>query len=75
MRIVFILLTLILVGCKPDPIEACVEAEKKRLRLEVCRNKDTGKDTCKSEDWQLIVTIYEPGWRKNCMRAAAGKED
>jgi hypothetical protein len=73
MRIVFILLTLILVGCKPDPIEACVEAEKKYERLD-CRDKDTGRDTCSSEDWQLIVTISEPRWRKKCMRAAAGQE-
>lgn len=75
MKTVFLLLTLVLVGCKPDPIEACVEAHKKKERLQLCRNEDTGKDVCSSEDWELIVTIYEPGWRKKCMRAAAGKED
>lgn len=74
MRLLLLAATLALVACKPDPIEACVEAEKKLKRLELCRNKDTGKDVCSNEDWQLIVTIYEPGWRKKCMRAAAGQE-
>jgi hypothetical protein len=75
MRTLLLLIPLALVGCKPDPIEACVEAEKKLTRLESCRDKDTGRDICNSEEWQLIVTIWEPGWRKKCMRAAAGKED
>jgi len=74
MRAVFLLLPLVLVGCKPDSIEACVEAEKKRTRLQICRNKETGKDECSSETWQTMVTLSEPRWRKEYMRAAAGKE-
>ena len=75
MRTLLLLIPLALVGCKPDPIEACVEAHKKKERLLACRDKDTGNDVCTSEGWQTIVTIWEPGWRKKCMRAAAGKED
>jgi hypothetical protein len=77
MRIVFILLTLVLVGCKPDPIEACVEAEKNSAILD-CENiyaKEGEARKCPPDDIKVLITISEPRWRKECMRAAAGKED
>ena len=73
MRLLLIVLVLVLVGCKPDPIEACVEAEKKRERLNMCRDRDTGKDAC-GESWQIFETLSEPRWREKCMRQAAGKD-
>jgi hypothetical protein len=77
MRIVFLLLPLVLVGCKPDPIEACVEAEKNREIL-ACENiyAEAGEARkCPPSDIKDLITILEPRWRKDCMRAAAGKED
>jgi|LakMenEpi03Aug12_release.lakeMendotaPanAssembly.Ray.scaffolds.fasta_scaffold3108586_2 hypothetical protein len=76
MRTLLLLIPLALVGCKPDPIEACVEAEK-RLEFFKCdgyAQKDGGKG-CSEDTKKLLATVYEPGWRKKCMRAAAGKED
>jgi hypothetical protein len=75
MRLLLVFSALILVGCKPDPIEACMETQKKVERFMNCRDLTAGKDVCTSEDWEKIVTIYEPSWRQKCMRAAAGKED
>ena len=76
MKFLFLLPLLFLAGCnKPDPIEACVEAERKSTILE-CENlyrKEGGK--CPPEELKAIVTIREPYWRRSCMRAAAGKED
>lgn len=77
MRIVFLLLPLVLVGCKPDPIEACVEAEKNLAILD-CENNlgEAGlARKCPSDYAKSLITIKEPRWRKECMRAAAGKED
>ncbi len=78
MRIVFILLTLILVGCKPDPIDACVAAQKKAERQqfdEMCKKlKETGNDGCREKDWNELVITFEKHWWKDCMKAAAGKE-
>ena len=73
MRRLLIVLALVLVGCKPDPIEACVEAEKKLGILE-CKNT-FGEKECDSDTLRTWITVAEPDWRKRCMRAAAGKED
>jgi hypothetical protein len=77
MRLLLIVLAMVLVGCKPDPIEACVEAEKNREILE-CENvsETLGKGRkCPPDDIKLLTTAFEAKWRKGCMRAAAGKED
>jgi len=75
MRLLLIVSTLVLISCKPDPIEACVEAEKKLAALE-CDNLFRAKERkCPPEELKAIVTIREPYWRRSCMRAAAGKED
>jgi hypothetical protein len=74
MRTLLLLIPLALISCKPDPIEACVEAKKKKHRVEMCREKDTGDDVCTSKTWELLVTLAEPRWRETCMRAAAGEE-
>ena len=75
MRAVFLVFPLVLVGCKPDPIEACVEAERKSSMLELCKDVESRAKKCYAENEEVWVTVYEPLWRKKCMRAAAGKED
>jgi hypothetical protein len=73
MRLLLIVLALVLVGCKPDPIEACVEAEKKR-KMRECE-RDNGYRRCSPKTEEALTIDYEPDWRRKCMRAAAGKED
>jgi len=77
MRLLLIISTLALVSCKPDPIEACVEAEKKYeiLRCEQASEEAGHGRKCPSDDTKVLITMFEPDWRKKCMRAAAGKED
>jgi hypothetical protein len=76
MRPLLLASALVLVGCKPDPIEACVEAEKK-LEILDCENiyEEAGKARkCPPDEIKILITIKEPRWRKECMRAAAGQE-
>lgn len=68
MRLFLIVLALVLVGCKPDPIEDCVEAEKNADLLVLCRD-------CTSNEKKEAAIALEPLWRKKCMLQAAGKED
>jgi hypothetical protein len=79
MRTLLLLIPLALVGCTPDPIEACVAAEKKAERQkfdEVCKQlEETGKDRCSEKDWNEVVIAFERHWRKDCMAAAAGRKD
>jgi hypothetical protein len=75
MRTLLLLIPLALSACsKSDPIEACVEAEKK-LEILKCDNlyRDEGRK-CPPEDVKILMTIGEPSWRKKCMMAAVGKE-
>jgi hypothetical protein len=79
MRTLLLLIPLALVGCKPDPIEACVEAERKASRQEldeICKRlkEETGKDDCSEEKLNKATILLEPDWRKSCMMAAAGKK-
>lgn len=75
MRAVFLLLPLVLLGCKPDPIEACVQAERKKYLLNLCELIVSQGKECSSDDKEYGITLAEPSWRQKCMRAAAGKED
>ncbi len=73
MRLLLLASALVLVGCTPDPIEACVAAEKRSDLLKYCENVEgTG---CTRGSRETIIAIGEPYWRKKCMRQAAGKED
>ena len=68
MRLLPLAATLALVACKPDPIEACVEAEKNADLLRFCRD-------CSSNEKKETAIALEPLWRKKCMRQAAGRDD
>lgn len=77
MKLLLLAATLTLVSCKPDPIEACVEAEKKNEILicdEASKLWDNGRK-CSPDVIKDLITISEPKWRKECMRAMAGKKD
>jgi hypothetical protein len=66
MRTLLLLIPLALIGCKPDPIEACVEAHKKKLIQEFKLEGD-------AETTKVVVTVSEPNWRLKCMEAASGR--
>jgi hypothetical protein len=73
MRLLLLAATLALVACKPDPIEACVAAEKRSYLRQACENVDgTG---CSRDLRENLIAINEPSWRKKCMRQAVGKDD
>jgi hypothetical protein len=70
MKTLLLLISFALSACsKPDAIEACVEAMKKRDHQQFC----SGDVKCSSKDWSELITAFEADWRKECMMAAAGK--
>ena len=74
MRTLFLLIPLALIGCnKPDPIEACVEAHKRQICVELELYDGACKDN--KELVEELIAKFEPDWRLKCMKAAAGKAD
>ncbi len=73
MRHLLLLIPLALVACTPDPIEACVEAHKRRAFSDCERIWAEKNDSCDGRKKERIVVQLEPDWRERCMDAAGGK--